>query len=815
MSYSAWRTGGVEPLWPKSTPQPIADPMGRWTAVSARPRGSGSKNDLEVQIGLDFAARRQAVADRSNMHSGLPARSMHSVEFLKATHSALLRTCSSAARGLRRRRRLTPGIAPWAALVFALSAASSAAAITLNEYVSQVVDTNPLVREQVHVYRQVAQDLDIAVSGWRPSLDFSASFGEFSRKAPNTSQQRRQFDSSQADLTLTQNLFSGFETTNQIKQARARISSAAFRLYDTADNIALQAVRAYLDLLSERRLVDLAAQNVESHERILAQIRELSDRGIIRRSDVEQTEGRLARAKASLIAQQNNLEDALTELHTLLGRYLDPSELSDPTLPPWPPDSVETLINRSLISHPAIQSAQKNVEAARYEYKRNRRTNFPNLDLSVQQSVGNDIDGPTGRTEESSIMLSLRYNLFRGGADRAQQRKSISAVHENKAFLDRVRRQTVDTLRLAWTADLSLQDQLPHLKRHAEKSLETVGLYREEFLLQRRDLIDLLDAESELNQALSRQTDAKYQGLTARYRVYEGLGTLFPALDLDVDLSDDDLRMSNIQANGLDPEALPVDRDADNVPDDRDQCVNTPLALSVDAYGCAQQRQLQLGYSGGGPTLVTADDSFKLESGGSLTISAMDLVGNDRSPDGDRPRLTGFGAPLHGTVTQQELGGSLVYSPPADFTGDDEFSYTVGDNRGRIATGKVAISVTLRPVPALPEDQVVRFEYKQLLLTEESQSRIDAIVERIREQPEIFIEVLAYTDNVGSAAYNQRLSELRADALRRMLIAAGIDGGRIEAFGMGENDPIADNATDEGRALNRRGEVRFRHASGN
>ena len=89
-------------------------------------------------------------------------------------------------------------------------------AVDLADYVRQVVIANPLVLEQLHVYRQVAQDERIALGGWRPRLDLSASAGKFSRKAPNTSQQRTTFDSQQADVTLTQNLFDGFNTTNQV-----------------------------------------------------------------------------------------------------------------------------------------------------------------------------------------------------------------------------------------------------------------------------------------------------------------------------------------------------------------------------------------------------------------------------------------------------------------------------------------------------------------------------------------------------------------------------------------------------------------------
>jgi outer membrane protein OmpA-like peptidoglycan-associated protein len=70
------------------------------------------------------------------------------------------------------------------------------------------------------------------------------------------------------------------------------------------------------------------------------------------------------------------------------------------------------------------------------------------------------------------------------------------------------------------------------------------------------------------------------------------------------------------------------------------------------------------------------------------------------------------------------------------------------------------------------------------------------------------IEVQAHSDNSGDAAYNQYLSEERANSVRDYLIAKGIAPDRIEAKGYGESQPIADNDTREGRAANRRVELK-------
>jgi adhesin transport system outer membrane protein len=691
-------------------------------------------------------------------------------------------------------------------------------ALSLSEYVSEVVQTNPQVREQVYVYRQVAQDENIALSGWRPSIDLGASFGQFSRKAPNTFQNRRNYSSQQGDVTISQNLFDGFDTTNSVAQSRARLSAAAFELYDTADNIALRAVQAYLRAVVEKRLVNLAAQNVASHELILAKLRELSERGITRRSDLEQTRGRLARAQASLVAEQNNLEDAVTQLHTLLGRYVAPSELIEPSSPdPLRDMAINPLLAEAMRAHPGIESARMNIEAAKFDYKRSLSANLPSLDLALRESVGNDINGPFGRTNEASVFLNLSYNIYRGGADAANQQKKIGVIHESKAFLDRVRRQVIDALRLAWSADRALQSQLPFLERHSRKSLETVELYREEYLLQKRDLIDVLNAESELNSALSNQTEAVYDAVAARYRIYEGLGALFGALSMTVDIEHGDLRIERLSAAGVDGPEVPGDRDGDGIADELDQCDNSALGQSAAIAGCAQQPTVVFGMAGVDLTFLAVDDKLSVESGAQVSVSIDDLLANDKIRARDRPEVRAFTQAGHGAVTS-DGHSTLTYTPDDGFVGEDRFEYTVADQRGRRSTAVVHVLVSepaaaaaAVAVAVTAADDVERlyFEYKRDSLTGSSRTKLQAVVTRLNRDPAAHIEIRAYTDNVGSAQYNQRLSERRAQGVRQMFISSGVDAERVAAFGEGENSPVASNESEQGRAQNRRVELRF------
>jgi outer membrane protein OmpA-like peptidoglycan-associated protein len=77
----------------------------------------------------------------------------------------------------------------------------------------------------------------------------------------------------------------------------------------------------------------------------------------------------------------------------------------------------------------------------------------------------------------------------------------------------------------------------------------------------------------------------------------------------------------------------------------------------------------------------------------------------------------------------------------------------------------------------------------------------------MHENPNMRISVDGYTDSVGSDAYNEKLSKRRAEAAQRYLVGKGVDASRITVRGLGETNPVADNATADGRAENRRVEI--------
>jgi len=114
------------------------------------------------------------------------------------------------------------------------------------------------------------------------------------------------------------------------------------------------------------------------------------------------------------------------------------------------------------------------------------------------------------------------------------------------------------------------------------------------------------------------------------------------------------------------------------------------------------------------------------------------------------------------------------------------------------------------PVPAPPQKLVlegVNFDFDKASLRQEDIGSLDNDVATLKSWGDVNIEVAGHTDSMGSDAYNMKLSQQRAEAVRNFLISRGVSADRLTAKGYGESQPVADNATDEGRFKNRRVEL--------
>jgi outer membrane protein OmpA-like peptidoglycan-associated protein len=171
-------------------------------------------------------------------------------------------------------------------------------------------------------------------------------------------------------------------------------------------------------------------------------------------------------------------------------------------------------------------------------------------------------------------------------------------------------------------------------------------------------------------------------------------------------------------------------------------------------------------------------------------------------PDGDRLTFTwDFG---DGTPPTKSDSPRITHSHAR--VGNYALKVTVDDGRGGINPCTASITIIQRFVLTEKGSKVL-FDFNKAVLKPEARTQLAAVLQALKEQPTLRVQIVGHTDSIGSDAYNMKLSKQRADSVANYLVQNGMPRQDITTDGRGKSDPVASNATAEGRAQNRRVEI--------
>ncbi|SOY67482.1 Type I secretion outer membrane protein, TolC/prtF family [Cupriavidus taiwanensis] len=423
--------------------------------------------------------------------------------------------------------RLAPALL-WAAMLVPRPAPAQA----LPQAVEQAVRSNPEVLAAGSRRLAADEGLKQARAGYLPRVDISGAGGRV-RLDSQSSRALGSSDSSYArhagDVTITQMLFDGFAVSSDVERQGARIDGAAYRVGATAEDIALRTVGVYVEVLRRQETVAIGVANLQAHQHIYDQIRLGADNGVLRRADLFQAESRLALAQASLRAEEGALQDAVAAFLRVVGAT--PQRLSRPdSLAAVLPASEREAQQLASASHPALGAGQADIAEAEAARSLARSELWPKLDLEA--GAGRDRDRVLGTTDERRVMLRLRYNLFRGNADKARINAAGFQIQEAEQNLERLRRQVQESVSLAYNAYRTAQERLASLQQYVQASDATRVAYGRQFRIGQRSLLDLLNAENEYFSARTAYVTGQYTELASQYRILAGMGLLLATLNV-------------------------------------------------------------------------------------------------------------------------------------------------------------------------------------------------------------------------------------------------------------------------------------------
>jgi outer membrane protein len=412
------------------------------------------------------------------------------------------------------------------ASALAALAASSASAETLREALVAAYETNPSLTAAREGQKATDEGVPLAKANGRPNADLQPTYTENVINSAGAFSQARSFS---ATGTVAVPIYQGGGVKNAIRAAETRVEAGRAGLRGTESAIFSAVVGAYMDVIRDEAIVGLNRAQVGVLQVNLEATKDRFEIGDLTRTDVAQSEARLATAISQMEGARSNLIRSKEVYIQLVGRA--PDNLEAP--PPLPnlPETPTGAVDIALRNNPDIIAAGKASEAARYDRKGANSVRLPSVSAFSQARYNNALGSQSvsaqnfqdNATFDNSIGLRATIPLYQGGRPAAQIRQAQARLGQLMEQEIGVEREVIAQTRAAyasWKASLEVIESSERAVAANELSLEGV---RAENSVGNRTILDILNAEQEL-------LSSKVNLVTARRNAYVAGFSLLAAM---------------------------------------------------------------------------------------------------------------------------------------------------------------------------------------------------------------------------------------------------------------------------------------------
>jgi adhesin transport system outer membrane protein len=414
-------------------------------------------------------------------------------------------------------------------MFFSMLMATLSVAETIEQSLVRAIEHSPQIREQYARFQTVLQQREIVRSEYYPQVSIRGAVGPEQTNYLADVEVDQELTREDISLRISQSLFSGFDTSANSDRLFAESESERLQLHASAENLALQVSEVYLNVLRGKQLVDLTQMHVKTHEKTLASVKSLMEKGFANQADIAQVSARLANAWSSLIAAQNNYHDSHAQFYRVIGQ--SPSSLIMPAVDlSLLPSSLSDALAWAKQTHPQLKSAMADIDAARHAVKASKSGYYPRLSIEGVANHNNDVGSIEGRDEDYRVQLVLEYDLYNGGRDSSRARASNWQYNEALEIRRNAEQDLMEGTRFSWNAYTSVGQQVSYIGRSVDAATLAEDGYVTQYKLGKRSLLDLLNASAEVFIARRNYINAQIDLTQAQYRLLNSTGRLAYAM---------------------------------------------------------------------------------------------------------------------------------------------------------------------------------------------------------------------------------------------------------------------------------------------
>ncbi len=391
-------------------------------------------------------------------------------------------------------------------------AAQPVSAETIYQAMAKAYENNPDLNAARAGLRATDEGVALAKSGYRPIVG-----AEATTTSVNTA--GRVVNSASIGVSITQTLFDGFQTRNNVRASEAAVFAGRENLRGTEIDILLATVQAYANVNRDNQIVVFRKQNIAFLQEQFSAARARFDVGESTRTDVSLAEAQLAGSRASLTAAIAQAKSSAAVYAQIVGSV--PNNLKPVPLPrKLLPGSLEIAVAQGTKEHPAVLAALYGVDAAGYKVKSQEGAFLPGVKVSGSLAEGD------GGITTSQIQAKVTVPLYQGGAASASVRQAKEQLGQQRILVDSARRAVEQAVVTSWTQMEAATATIEANRAQLSAANLALNGVVEERRVGQRTTLDVLNGQQTVLNAKEAISQSERNAIVASFSVLANTGKL-------------------------------------------------------------------------------------------------------------------------------------------------------------------------------------------------------------------------------------------------------------------------------------------------
>ncbi len=402
----------------------------------------------------------------------------------------------------------------------------------LDSEIAYLMRNHPQLKGLRNQVESSEQGISRAFAGYLPVIEFNGDYGYEStdspaRRAATFNAEHLNTARTKTTFTITENLFDGWRTSSEYNAAQLTKKGSEITLDNTTQNVIFEGITAYIDVLRNQRLVELATRNEETIKTQLNLENERVQRGSGITLDVLQAKARLQIARERRVAFDGEYANAVTRYTQVFGHPPTAESMATPEVAAaLMPLSVEDAVAMGVVEHPEAANSANLIDLAQQRRRGAKADYFPRVDLVGKWNYEDNVDGVESVRRDFSFLVRANWKLFQGFATRASVAEAAyqyAASVDNRNF---VTQKIVEDVNLAWENLQTAQRRLQLLTNAVNIAIEVHDARQKLREGGKETVLNVLDAQNEVFNAQINEAAADYDTRTAAYRLLLAMGML-------------------------------------------------------------------------------------------------------------------------------------------------------------------------------------------------------------------------------------------------------------------------------------------------